>query len=219
LHPAATLEKKRRVTFRESAMAYHLEGRLLEVCDCRVLCPCWIGEDPDNGTCDSVLAYRFDKGTIDGVDVAGCTIALVSHIPGNVLNGNFRIAVYLDEGTSDAQQEAILNVYTGKLGGPGAELANMVGVVVSVERATITFDVHEGRGTLPISNVSHAELEPYKGPDGSTTVLSNTIFSTVPGAPVFVGKATIYRSKHPALGHDLELRGQNALQSTFVFDA
>ena len=29
-------------------MAYHLEGSLLEVCDCRVLCPCWIGEDPDN---------------------------------------------------------------------------------------------------------------------------------------------------------------------------
>jgi len=200
-------------------MAYHLEGRLLEVCDCRVLCPCWIGEDPDNGTCDSVLAYRFDKGTIDGVDVAGRTIALVSHIPGNVLNGNFRIAVYLDEGTSDAQHEAILSVYTGKLGGPVAELAKLVGEVVSVERAPITFDVHEGRGTLTVSNVSHAELEPYKGPDGSTTVLSNTIFSTVPGAPVFVGKATIYRSKHPALGHDLELRGQNALQSTFVFDA
>ena len=36
-------------------MAYHLEGRLLEVCDCRVLCPCWIGEDPDNGTCDLEL--------------------------------------------------------------------------------------------------------------------------------------------------------------------
>ena len=131
---------------------------------------------------------------------------------------HFRIAVYLDEGTSDAQREAILNVYTGKLGG-GRRLAKLVGEVVSVERAPIRFDVNEGRGTLTISNVSHAELEPYKGPDGSTTVLSNTIFSTVPGAPVFVGKATIYRSKHPALGHDLELRGQNALQSTFVFDA
>ena len=200
-------------------MGYHLEGRLLEVCDCRVLCPCWIGEDPDNGTCDSVLAYHFDKGTINGVDVTGRTIALVSHIPGNVLDGNFRVAVNLDEGTSDAQHEAILSVYTGKLGGPVAELAKLVGEVVSVERAPITFDVHEGRGTLTVSNVSHAELEPYKGPDGSTTVLSNTIFSTVPGAPVFVGKATIYRSKHPALGHDLELRGQNALQSTFVFDA
>jgi hypothetical protein len=200
-------------------MAYHLEGRLLEVCDCRVLCPCWIGEDPDNGTCDSVLAYHFDKGTIEGIDVAGRTLAMVAHIPGNVLNGNFRVAVYLDQGTSDAQQEALLNVYTGKLGGPVAEIAKLVGEVVSVERAPIRFDVNEGRGTLTVGDVSHAELEPYKGPDGSTTVLSNTIFSTVPGAPVFVGKANIYRSKQPALGHDIELHGHNALQSTFVFDA
>ena len=200
-------------------MAYHLEGRLLEVCDCRVLCPCWIGEDPDNGTCDSVLAYHFDKGTIEGVDVTGRTVAMVSHIPGNVLNGNFRIALYLDEGASDTQQEALVNVYSGKLGGPVAELAKLVGEVISVERTPITFDVRDGRGTLTIGNVSHAELEPYKGPDGSTTVLSNTIFSTVPGAPVFVGKATRYTSHHPGLGHNLDLAGHNALQSTFVFDA
>jgi len=199
-------------------MAYHLEGRLLEVCDCRVLCPCWIGEDPDNGTCDSVLAYRFDAGTIDGVDVTGRTVAMVAHIPGNVLNGNFRIALYLDQGASDAQQEALVNVYSGKLGGPVAELAKLVGEVISVERVPITFDVNEGRGTLTVGDVSHAELEPYRGADGSITTLSNTIFSTVPGAPVFVGKATRYRSHHEGLGHNLDLSGHNALQSTFVFD-
>ena len=127
-------------------MAYHLEGQLLEVCDCRVLCPCWIGEDPDNETCDSVLAYHFDKGTIDGVDVAGRTIAMVSHIPGNVLQGNFRVAMYVDEGASQSQQEAILNVYSGKLGGPIADFAKLIGEVVSVERAAITFDLHQGRG-------------------------------------------------------------------------
>ena len=44
-------------------MSYQLEGRLLEVCDCNVLCPCWVGEDPDNGTCDAVVAYHIDKGT------------------------------------------------------------------------------------------------------------------------------------------------------------
>lgn len=200
-------------------MAYHLEGRLLEVCDCRVLCPCWIGEDPDNGTCDSALAYHFDAGQIEGLDVAGRTIALVSHIPGNVLAGNFRVAVYVDSGASDAQQAALLKVYTGELGGPVADFAKLVGEVISVERVPITFDVQGGRGTLTISDVSHAELEPYTGPDGSTTVLANTIFSTVPGAPVFVGKATRYRSKHVALGHDLDITGHNALQSTFVFDA
>jgi hypothetical protein len=199
-------------------MTYHLEGRLLEVCDCRVLCPCWIGEDPDNGTCDSVLAYHFDKGRIDGVDVSGRTIAMVAHIPGNVLNGNFRAAMYVDDGASDAQQGAILDVYSGKHGGPLADIARLIGEVVSVERAAITFTVNEGRGTLRIADAAMAELEPYLGPDGGVTTLANTIFSTVPGAPVFVGKATRYRSKNPALGHDLDLSGYNALQSTFVFD-
>ena len=51
-----------------------------------------------------------------------------------------------------------------------------------------------GRGRLQVGEVSFAELEPYKGPDGSTTVLSNTIFSTVPGAPVFVGNARSTRN-------------------------
>ena len=111
------------------------------------------------------------------------------------------------------------SVYSGKLGGPVAELAKLIGEVISVERAPILFDVNEGSGTLTIGDVSHAELEPYKGPDGSITVLSNTIFSTVPGAPVFVGKATRYTSRHAELGHNIDLSGHNALQSTFVFDA
>src|SRR5437660_8323053 len=86
----------------EGPMAYHLEGRLLEVCNCRVLCPCWIGEDPDNGTCDTIVAYHFDKGVIEGVDVKGMTVAIVAHIPGNILQGNWRVAIYLDDKASKA---------------------------------------------------------------------------------------------------------------------
>ena len=55
-------------------MVYHLEGRLLEVCNCRVLCPCWIGEDPDRGTCEAFSAYHIGCGTIRGVDVSGLSI-------------------------------------------------------------------------------------------------------------------------------------------------
>ena len=51
-------------------MAYKLEGQLLEVCNCRVLCPCWIGEDPDFGTCEGTLAWNITSGTINGVDVS-----------------------------------------------------------------------------------------------------------------------------------------------------
>jgi hypothetical protein len=48
-------------------VAYQLEGRILEVCDCNVLCPCWIGEDPDNGTCDAVVTPRWAWSCLGGV--------------------------------------------------------------------------------------------------------------------------------------------------------
>jgi hypothetical protein len=200
-------------------VAYHLEGRLLEVCNCRVLCPCWIGEDPDNGTCDTIVSWHFDKGTIEGVDVAGTTIAVVAHVPGNILKGNWRAAVYVGDDATKQQEEALLKVYTGKLGGPVADLVKLIGEVVSVERVPITFDVHGGKGTIKIGETAYAELEPYQGATGGATTLSDTIFSTVPGAPVFVGKSPRYRSKNKALGIDLDIKGYNALQSTFKFQA
>lgn len=200
-------------------MGYHLEGRLLEVCNCKVLCPCWIGEDPDNGTCDTIVSWRIDKGVIEGTDVSGLTIAAVAHVPGNILQGNWTAAIFVDAKASAAQEQALLKVYTGQAGGPVADLAKLIGTVVSVERADIRFDVQGGKGTLEIGSDYYAELEPYLGATGGQTTLSDTVFSTVPGAPVFVGKAPRYRSKNAALGIDLDLKGHNALQSIFVFDA
>lgn len=200
-------------------MGYHLEGRLLEVCNCKVLCPCWIGEDPDNGTCDTIVSWRIDKGVIEGTDVSGLTIAAVAHVPGNILQGNWTAAIFVDAKASAAQEQALLKVYTGQAGGPVADLAKLIGTVVSVERADIRFDVQGGKGTLEIGNDYYAELEPYLGATGGQTTLSDTVFSTVPGAPVFVGKAPRYRSKNAALGIDIDLKGHNALQSIFVFDA
>ena len=124
-------------------MGYQLQGRLLEVCTCHTLCPCWVGEDPDGGTCDSTIAYHFDKGKIDGVDVSGLTLALNVHIPGNVLAGNWKALVFVDHKASDAQEKALLKVYTGQAGGPIADLVKLIGEVVDVRRAPIGFDVVE----------------------------------------------------------------------------
>src|SRR3712207_8898986 len=82
-------------------MAFQLEGRLLEVCNCNVLCPCWIGEDPDNGTCDAIVAWHIDKGTVDGLDVSGRTFATLNYIPGNILQGNQKVAAFVDEEATD----------------------------------------------------------------------------------------------------------------------
>lgn len=200
-------------------MAYQLEGRILEVCDCNVLCPCWIGEDADNGTCDAIVAWHVDRGMIDGVDVAGRTLALMPHIPGNILAGNWKALVVVDDQASAAQQEAILSVWTGKKGGPVADLAKLVGEVVGVERARITFEVEGGKGRLQIGALAEAELVPYTGPTGAQTTLNESVFSTIPGSPAYVGKALSYKRSTKQYGlPDVNLQGHNAVQGTFRFE-
>lgn len=201
-------------------MAYQLEGRLLEVCDCNVLCPCWVGEDPDNGTCQAVQAYRIDRGAIDGVDVSGLTVAEMDDIPGNILQGGIRGVFFVDE-LATAEQERVLRIaWSGELGGPLADIAALYGEI-AWRRAPIVFTVEGGKGTLRIGTVAEAVLEPFRGPTGEPTTLNESIFSTIPGSPAFVAKASRYRRHGAAFGlPDVEeLRGHNAIQGHFRFEA
>jgi hypothetical protein len=198
---------------------YTLEGRLLEVCDCGVLCPCWIGEDPDNGTCDSAVAYHFDRGMIEGVDVSGLTFAVAGHIPGNILQGNFRVIFFIDDRATPEQEQAILKVWSGELGGPLADAIGLIGEVVDVRRAPITFTIDKGKGALLIGDSVEVDMEPYRGTTGRETTLSDTIFSTIPGSPAYVSKAGRYRGDIPELGRQIDLRGRNAIQGHFRFEA
>jgi hypothetical protein len=199
-------------------MAYRLEGKLLEVCTCNVICPCWVGEDPDGGTCDGTLSWHIEKGDIEGVDVSGLTIAMLCHIPGNIMNGNWRAVVFLDDKASSQQEEAILNVFTGKLGGPVADFASLVGEVVGVERVPVTFEVQEGKGRLRLGSAVTADLEPLQGATGESTTLHDSIFTTIPGSPAYVGKAPVYKATSSALGLDIDLQNHTAIQGSFRFE-
>ena len=200
---------------------YQLEGSLLEVCNCDVLCPCWIGEDPDNGTCDSVVAYHFDSGQIRGVDVSGRTLVGVVNIPGNILEGNWRQLIYVDDGASDEQMDAMVDAFSGKLGGPLADLAALVGEVIAVEKVPVAHEIKDGAGTLKVGENGSkitAQMHPYTGPDGSTTVLNNSIFSTVPGSPAYVGKADSQKINIPEHDYEWSYENRNAIQSDWKLD-
>jgi hypothetical protein len=199
-------------------VAYQLEGSLLEVCTCNILCPCWVGEDPDGGKCDGLFAWHFDKGSVNGTDVSGRTFGWIGHIPGNILEGNWRIVVFVDDGATDEQQQALLDVWTGKLGGPVADLAQLVGEVLAVERVPITFEVEGVRGTVKFGDAASAELEPYKGATGEATTLHDTVFTTIPGSPAYVGKADHYKVDLPKYGFEIDLQGHNAVQGDFRFE-
>jgi hypothetical protein len=197
-------------------VVYDLQGTLLEACSCGVLCPCWVGEDPDGGSCDAFISYHFDAGTIRGVDVGGLSLVNVVRIPGNVLTpGSWKVAVFVDERATDDQMQALLDAYTGKLGGPLADLAGLVGEVLDVRRARIDHDVHGGVGTLRMGESLFAEMAPFASAAGATTTLRDTVFSTVPGSPAYVSKASTHNVNLPELGMVWSFEGRNAIQSDY----
>ncbi len=76
-----------------------------------------------------------------------------------------------------------------------------------------------GSGTIKLGDAGYAELEPYTNATGATTTLADTVFSTVPGRAGVRRQGAAYRSKNAKLGIDLDIKGHNALQSTFVFQS
>ncbi len=199
-------------------MAYQLEGSLLEICSCNVMCPCWVGEDPTGGSCDGVLAWRVDSGTVEGVDVAGFKLALLVHIPGNALNGNWRAVIYVDDQSTPQQEEAMLNLFTGKLGGPVADLAGLVGEVTAVERAPIAFDSEGGTGSMRVGQVIEAQIAPVMGASGNPTLIQDTmLLPAPPGETANVAKASVFHVGVPNHGFTIDINDHSAVQSPFRF--
>ena len=202
----------------KAGKVYSLEGTLIEACSCGVNCPCWIGEDPDLGECFAIVAYGIQSGTIQGLDVSGLSLVIIAHIPGNVLAGNWEVVALLDDRATAEQREALLGAFTGKLGGPLGDLWTLIGTVKGVEVVPISHQVAGGTGSLRIPGMVDAEMAPYRGPDGSVTTLQNSIFSTVPGSPAWVGKATKHRVNLPQYGMTWEYEGRNSIQSEWKME-
>ena len=199
-----------------TSVVYDLQGTLLEACSCGVLCPCWVGEDPDLGTCDAFVAYHFEAGTIRGVDVGGLSMVNVVHIPGNVLTpASCKVVMFVDERATDEQLQALVDAYSGKLGGALADLAGLVGEVLAVRRAPISHQIRGGAGTLRIGDFVSSEMAPFTGGDGTITTLRDSIFSTVPGSPAYVSKASYNRVNLPEFGMVWSFEGRNAIQSDY----
>lgn len=203
----------------EHPVRYEVEGSLLESCSCYAPCPCWIGGDPDGGKCDAFIAYRIERGSITGVDVSDVTLALVLQLPGNILQGNWKVAFFVSDNATPAQKQVVLDAWSGRLGGPLADLARLVGEVRGVHDAPVEFRLDRGKGTLRIGRSVQAEVVPFADASGNPTALTNTIFTTIPGSPAYVAKATSHRVTLPEHGMEWSFENRSAIQGSFRFKA
>lgn len=196
-------------------MGYELNGRMAEVCSCRSLCPCTIGENADGNNCGFNWVFHIDRGQINDVDVSGLNLGLLGHHADNIFDVNTRVFVIVDDRADDAQQDALVTAFTGKEGGPLADLAGLVKEIVGVTRAPIEFDVDKGSGHFKVDGIFEAQVEGFRAKDGSHTTLNNTALGHVYGALTYPGK--VIRHRVTEAEHGLQFRGRQSTQTEFSF--
>lgn len=185
-------------------MSYHLAGRFIEVCDCLLLCPCWVSETPDENHCTGLFLWQFD--TIDGqphdghngsmlgaVDVTGRLVISASihrgkrptagagKPPPKEYGGTWTVLV-VDDGASLEQCSALVEAFRGSLEGPLENLADVSGTVVESLQARIELKHEDDTWKVTVTpagadapSLIEVAAEPaVLIPDGNALSLHNT---------------------------------------------
>jgi FtsP/CotA-like multicopper oxidase with cupredoxin domain len=200
-----------------SSAPYQLRGFFYEACDCNTICPCWLGNDPDGGECTGVFAWEVEQGSIDGVDVSGLRAVSVSYHAGLRDEARQRVVIFVDDRATRQQADALAAAFSGRLGGPLQELADILGELLGVERAPITLR-REGRLTkLTVDRRIRVEGRANEGPSGRRMALNDGKLSNVLGSPAEVGESGRFRVGLAAHGMDLDVRGRSTMSGRFSY--
>ena len=152
-------------------MTWQLSGRSIELCNCNMLCPCWLGPEgqPDRGWCGGAFAFDIQRGTSDGVDLSATKVALSFEWPGNFFGGNGTARCYIGDDAKPEQRRELEAIFTGKKGGP---LEPLWAAVVSKWLPTEATRIEMAWGdstSLSVGDVAQAKLTPLKDAAGRTT--------------------------------------------------
>ncbi len=152
-------------------MAWKVSGQSLELCSCKMLCPCWLGSEgePDQGWCGGAFAFDIREGNSDGVDLAGTRVVLTGEWPANFFLGNGTLRVYVDEAASADQRRELGAIFNGDMGG---HLAGLWDAVMTKKLPVRTERIQIQWGDSPsvtVGSIGQATLQPVKDPAGKPT--------------------------------------------------
>jgi hypothetical protein len=153
-------------------MGWNVSGQALELCNCAVLCHCWLGPArPDQGWCGSAFVFDIREESADGVGLAGRKVAFAAEWPADFWSGNGRARLYVDDRASPDQRRELEGIFTGKKGGLFEPL--MSGVISTwLRAASVPISVEHGEApSATVGEVGRATLRPLKDPGGKPTFI------------------------------------------------
>ena len=161
-------------------MAWRLEGAYTENCNCEVVCPCVASAFAAPATydrCTAVFAYHIESGEVDGTDVSDLSVVLVVDTPRQMLEGNWRVGMFMDERASEEQAEKLGGIFSGQMGGPLANLVPLISENLGMEVASIEHIDDGLRHRVRVGDAIDVEIEDLVSPldpDGPLPKLTQT---------------------------------------------
>ena len=125
-------------------MGWHMEGDLLDMCNCELLCPCHVSfrQKSTYDICEGLWMANIDKGAWNQLNLDGLKAMITFHCPNPVMyEGEWTAVLYIDERASPEQESALTGIFSGQAGGPWARMAAFFrdGKFQAVKRAAFDF--------------------------------------------------------------------------------
>ncbi len=198
------------------APKWNLKGDYFETCNCETLCPCIFLSPPTEGDCTVLVAWHIESGKFDGAALDGLNVAALFHSPGPMHLGNWSAALYLDSRASAQQGEALTKIFTGQVGGAPAALHPLIGKVLGLKSAEISFQNTAKGRRMTIGDVGESEIEAIEGAGGANTIISNHPLGIAPGHPSIVSRSK--QLKFHDHGYTIDLTGKSGQFSPFTYE-
>jgi len=159
--------------------AWSIKGEYVEACSCAFLCPCITKNATTPATedfCKFAMTYRIDSGRFGAVDLGGVSFAVIAQSKAIMSEGGWTLGVIVDDRASDEQANAIVEIASGRAGGPMAAMAPLIGDFRGVERHTIRFEMAGSRRATSIPGILEQEVEgiPSVATPGEFVAIDNT---------------------------------------------
>jgi hypothetical protein len=199
------------------AQSWNLAGTYFETCNCDVACPCVFHSPPSLGQCTVLVAWHVDNGQFNGVALNDLNVALAVHTPGNMIQGDWQAALYLDDRATAGQKDALLRIFTGQAGGHPAMLVSFVTQFLGAKSVPMEYQADGKRRSLRIPGVAEAEIEALSGQDGAEATISGHPLCIAPGHPAVVAKSK--RLSYRDYDFHWEISDRNGFYSPFTYRA
>jgi hypothetical protein len=188
-----------------------------EACTCAAACPCIMLSDPTEGTCTAIVGWHIDRGQYADIALDGLNVAVGVYTPGNMAAKDWSAVLYLDDRATEAQRNALIQIFAGKAGGHPARIAQHIATVAGVETVSIQFETDGKGGRMKIGRVGEAEWQPIEGQGGGTVTIEGNPLAISPGHPAVVGRASSARWNDHGIAFDVS--GRQAMVAPFSYAA